>query len=269
MQAETTLAKVVKPNLDLTKPNGISSLLDAEKMAQHFIKSGLFKDINDVSKAVVKIQAGQELGIGPFASMKGIHVFDGKVELSSALLAFLIIRAGYEIRVGQLDNNGATILFLKGGKQIGVSTFTRADATTAGLLGKPVWQKFFRNMVYARALSNGQKWFAPEVSNGMPLYHEGEVIRENEELVPDVSVTLEEQTNTDDMGKYQLFPLDEDIKRELKRRDVPEKVARAIMANLDLWCVGTLDKGAGPDDTVGTRAQAALAHLETYPLIEA
>lgn len=80
---------------------------------------------------------------------------------------------------------------------------------------------------------------------------------------------VEEQTNTEDMGKYQLFPLDEDIKRELKRRDVPEKARAAIMANLELWCVGTLDKGAKDGDTVGTRAQAALAFIETHPLIEA
>jgi hypothetical protein len=44
------------------------------------------------------------------------------------------------------------------------------DAQAAGLTGKDNWRKFPRNMLFARALSNGVRWYAPDIFNGATVY---------------------------------------------------------------------------------------------------
>jgi len=56
------------------------------------------------------------------------------------------------------------------GNQIGVSVFTIEDAKTAGLYRQSSpWEKYPRNMVFARAITNGARWYCPDVFNG-PIY---------------------------------------------------------------------------------------------------
>ena len=45
---------------------------EIEKMGETFYKSGMFSDMKNAMQAMVKIQAGNELGLPPFASMAGI-----------------------------------------------------------------------------------------------------------------------------------------------------------------------------------------------------
>ena len=35
---------------------------------------------------------------------------------------------------------------------------------------KSGWVKYPRNMLFARAMSNGVRWFAPEATGGLPVY---------------------------------------------------------------------------------------------------
>ncbi len=51
---------------------------DPITIRQIMARSGLFPDITRVCQAVVKILAGGELRIGPFAAMSDIHLIDGK-----------------------------------------------------------------------------------------------------------------------------------------------------------------------------------------------
>jgi hypothetical protein len=44
------------------------------------------------------------------------------------------------------------------------------DAGLAGLAGKDNWKKYPKNMLFARAISNGQKWFVPDAFNGATVY---------------------------------------------------------------------------------------------------
>jgi hypothetical protein len=60
--------------------NGVSirTIDDVSRMSKMFSASGFFSDCNDAAKAGVKIMAGHELGIQPFAAMSGIHIIKGK-----------------------------------------------------------------------------------------------------------------------------------------------------------------------------------------------
>lgn len=157
-----------------TREIAVRNTMDVETMATHFLRSGFFKDANDQSKAIVKILYGAELGIGPVASMTGIHVIEGKPTLSAGLLASQIKRSGkYTYRVVEITDQAVALEFLERvdgqWESAGVSRFTMEDARAAGVAGKDVWRKYPRNMLFARALSNGQAWYCPDVTDG-PVY---------------------------------------------------------------------------------------------------
>jgi hypothetical protein len=136
-------------------------------LGQVFAESGLFPDTRAAAQAVVKVLAGRELGFGPVASMTGINVIKGRITLSANLIAAAIRRSGrYDYRVRRLDDQGCEIEFLMAGMVIGISTFTVDDARKAGLAGGDNWRRYPRNMLFSRAVSNGAKWYAPDVFGG-------------------------------------------------------------------------------------------------------
>lgn len=150
--------------------NALIPFDEVRSIAQAMSTSGYFQDAADVSKAIVKILAGNELGLGPFAAMTGIHVIKGKPVMSSNLIATLIKNdPRYDYKIGKLDDDGCTIVFFENGERVGESSFTAADAKAAGL-GGDNWRKFPRNMYFARAISNGAKWYTPGIFGGTPVY---------------------------------------------------------------------------------------------------
>lgn len=140
---------------------------EIQVMAKAFAESGMFTDAKQMGQAFVKIQAGQEIGIPPFAAMSGIHIIQGKPTLGAGLIASAVKGSGkYDYKVQKLDDKICSIDFLQGGEVIGNSTFTIEDAKKA--LTKNI-DKFPKNMLFARAISNGVKWFCPDVFAG-PVY---------------------------------------------------------------------------------------------------
>lgn len=159
---------------------------NTEQLANHFIKSGWFKETSDLSKAVVKIVAGQELGFGPMASMSGFHIIQGKPTISSNLMGAAIKRSGkYNFRVKEHTDQICTIEFFENGESCGSSTFTIEEAKKAGTQNL---QKYPKNMLYARALSNGAKWHCPDILNGSPIYTPEELgaeVDEEGDIIPE------------------------------------------------------------------------------------
>lgn len=158
----------------MDNPNAIQlirTMDDAERAARAMSASGFFKDTKQASQAIVKIMAGQELGFGAFASMTGVNIIQDKPVLASNLMAAAVKRTGkYNYRVTKHSETECEITFFENGQEVGKSSFTMADAAKAGLTSKDNWKKYPRNMLFARALSNGQKWYAPDVFNGVTVY---------------------------------------------------------------------------------------------------
>jgi len=146
--------------------------------------SGFYKDLmRDSNKALVKMMAGHELGFGPSASLTGIYIVKEKISLSANLIAALIKRSSrYDYKVKTLNDDKCELDFYETGSEeefdkyktrwnkLGTSTFTMEDAKKAGVTGNSPWKSYPRNMLFARALTNGQKWFCPDVSAGIPIY---------------------------------------------------------------------------------------------------
>lgn len=138
--------------------------------------SGYFTDVRDQAQAVTKILYGRELGFSPIVSMSGIHIIEGKPALSSNLMASMIKRSGkYDYRVREWNDQKCALMFLqKVGEvweELGISEFTIADAQRAKVKFKSanghdtVWTKFPKSMLFARALSQGERVYCPDVSS--------------------------------------------------------------------------------------------------------
>lgn len=148
-----------------------ASNLNPIELGNVLAQSGFFQDSRDAAQAAVKVMAGAELGFGPVASMTGIYIVKGRVTLSANLMAAAIkAHPKYTYRIKTHTGTECSIEFFEEGESIGVSTFTMDDAKTAGLAGGDNWKKHTRNMLFARALSNGAKWFCPDAFGGGPVY---------------------------------------------------------------------------------------------------
>ena len=128
--------------------------------------SGFFNDSRQAAQAMVKIAAGQELGLAPIQSMTGIHVIKNRVTLSANLMAALLKKAGYRWKMKKFDAQECElIMFDPSGEELGPSSFSMKDAQAAKL-NTDNWKKYPRNMLFARAISNAARWYAPEVITG-------------------------------------------------------------------------------------------------------
>ena len=138
------------------------TIQDNLSVAKTFYESGMFPDIKSSSQAMVKIMAGKEFGIEPFAAMSGIHIISGKPTIGAGLMAQRVKKSGkYTYNVLQLSDSICEIEFIQLPKTIlGKSTFTIEDAKKAGT--KNI-ERFPKNMLFARAISNGVRWYTPDI----------------------------------------------------------------------------------------------------------
>lgn len=204
-----------------------SSLTEIMSIGKAFAESGMFPDIKTAAQAVVKIQAGAEMGIPPFAAMSGIHIIVGKPTVGAGLMAANVKGSGkYDYRVIEQTEKVCSIDFFQRAidkdaktvfENIGNSTFTIDDAKKAGT--KNI-DKFPKNMLFARAISNGVKWFCPDIFNG-PVY----VPEEMEGVTEDVKheeVKQEEQVKQGEVKPTLKTITDLQLKQYLKRLEKGE-----------------------------------------------
>lgn len=136
-------------------------------VAEAFAQSGIFSDAKNAAQAFVKIMAGAEMGMAPFQAMTGIHIIAGKPVIGAGLMASRVKGFGkYDYSVAEHTDKICSIDFLQDGKVLGNSTFTIEDARKAGTKNL---DKFPKNMLFARAISNGVKWFTPDIFS-VPVY---------------------------------------------------------------------------------------------------
>jgi hypothetical protein len=160
-------------------------------------KSGYFKDLVSEAQAVVKVMAGAELGLPPFASMTGIHIVQGKPVLGANLLATLIHNSGrYSYRIKQCDSDACILVWYENGQAVGESGFTMKEAQAAGLTGKDNWKKYPSDMLFARAISRGARRFAPGVFGGSAVYTADELDSHADSQVIDGEATVIEHPAT-------------------------------------------------------------------------
>jgi hypothetical protein len=145
----------------------------------------MFSDLKSMAQAIVKIQAGRELGLPPVYSMQNINMIRDRLTTSANTMAMLVKRGEkYNYRIKEHTDAICSIEFYEDGKPVGVSTFTIEDAKRADLV-KPNsgWAKYPRAMLFSRAISQGARIYCPDAIGG--VYTEEEM-----QSIPPTTITF-------------------------------------------------------------------------------
>jgi len=156
----------------LTTENGLSQeLQQMMSLGDVFFKAGIFKDIKSAAAAAVKIIAGKEMGLTPIQAMNGLYIVNDRIGVQAQILAAKVRLSGkYDYDFKEHDSKKCALVFYRiiGEKRevMGESIFTFEDAARAGIINKDVWKNYPKNMLFNRALSNGVRFFCPEIAIG-------------------------------------------------------------------------------------------------------
>ena len=136
------------------------------------VESGFFPDLKSVAQAKVKVWIGRSLGLSEFQSLTGIYITPkGQIGLAAVTMGSLVKVSGkYNYIIDVLNDENCEISFfrIKDGEEIliGKSIFNSKDAAKCGLANKETFKSYPKNMLLARALANGCRWYAPETICG-------------------------------------------------------------------------------------------------------
>lgn len=174
-----------------------------QRRAKLFAASGLFgRESNDpkyqlseskaIAQCMVRIEIGESMGFSAAESMQGIDIISNRASISAQLRAARMQSRGYHWDLEWHTGSNGTcegvtiwgkykgkILQDRSGEQVSVS-YLKSDAammlttitewkdrqkTTrrASILEKDNWKMSPRNMYFARAITNFQRWYAPGV----------------------------------------------------------------------------------------------------------
>lgn len=165
----TTRSAMTMGNLD---PRTMS-LEQIMVVADAFAVSGLFTDRGDSAettkaKIMVRIMYGAELGLGLVAACAGVNIINGRPALGAGAIATAIMISGVvEFRESEIGDDVCALEWYRRGERVGTSRFTMGDAARACLIKKGGnWTKYPRAMLFARALTEGQRRYCPDLFGG-------------------------------------------------------------------------------------------------------
>lgn len=115
------------------------------------------------------ISRAKALGIHPFEALNGgFHCINGKVGMSTEMMAALVRRQGHSVTKDPKSTSECVILIGKR-KDTGdtwTSKFDKQDAINAGLWNTNTWKKYPETMLYNRAMSQLFRQLFPDLSLG-------------------------------------------------------------------------------------------------------
>lgn len=115
------------------------------------------------------VMTGQELGLAPMQSIRGIHLIEGRPSLSADALAAICLRSPVceHLRVIEFTDERVTMEAKRKNDPPVRVTFTMADANRAQLANRDNWKKYPRSMLRARATAIVCRAVFPDVLMGV------------------------------------------------------------------------------------------------------
>jgi hypothetical protein len=173
-----TLARIVDPpaRADRGSARGwIDLLAPAAEVAKtiaptEFVPKALRHNVPAVTAAILY---GDEVGLGPLASVNEIHVIEGRIFVAAEAQRALVLAAGHAIWPDELGTTRATWCGRRtGSEQVTRVTWTLDDARRANLAGKPNWRSYPRQMLSARASAELVRAMFADVVHGLGALEE-------------------------------------------------------------------------------------------------
>jgi hypothetical protein len=194
------------------------------KYCEVFKASGMFPDIKSTAQAVVKIQAGAELGLQPFQAMKSVHIIQGNCTLAGHTIAAMVkSHPRYDYVLEESTDKVCRGYFVD--KQAGTKhphSYNWEDAERAGDTKKDNYRKHPAAMLFNRFVSSGQKKYAPDATNGVLVYTADELGGQIDHEGQYVETTAEEITQCEHTNKYTKL-MDRAMQRGVTRGDFKMK----------------------------------------------
>jgi hypothetical protein len=153
---------------------------ESASLAERLAQSSLLPEAmrGKAPDVLVTIMAGQELGFSPMASLRSIHVVEGKPVLAADGMVALVLGSGkavYFERIAESDTSVTYETQRVGGK-VRQCTWTIQMAKNAGLALKANWRAYPRAMLASRAKAELARDVYPDVLAG--CYIEDEIQHE-------------------------------------------------------------------------------------------
>jgi hypothetical protein len=126
------------------------------------------------------IMHGASLGIDAMASLRQIHIIDGKPVLAADLIVGLILRSGAAVHFSLVESTGTTATYethRRGAPRPVKLSFTIDQARAANLLGKGNWRTYPDAMLRARCAAALGRVVYPDVCGNLYDPDELEPIR--------------------------------------------------------------------------------------------
>lgn len=159
-------------NMTLTTQNDFSiQLNELDKIAEtckKLMQTRHYAQIGEAGICAIMARA-KALGIHPFEALNGgFHCINGKVGMSTEMMAALVRQKGHSITKDPKSNSETCIL--KGKRADNgdewTCTFSKADAEAAGLWNSATWKKYPAVMLYNRCMSMLFRQLFPDLSLG-------------------------------------------------------------------------------------------------------
>lgn len=158
------------------------SMKDARILAKDMYESRMFSAYGTPQGVLATVMVGRELGLPALASLRCIHVIEGKHALAASLMVALVLKSGlaeYFEPVSFSDTEATYVTKRKGGRSEIRLTHTIEMATTAGLVkDKSGWLKNPIDMLVARASARLARMVYPDLLSGLYTPEELEEVRE-------------------------------------------------------------------------------------------
>lgn len=188
---EPTTALVVRPAvLPSTAQLGVERDLAVRlAFAEGFLPKHFFTNGDGkvrAAKVLAAIEYGRAVGVEPMIALQNITMIDGKAGATALLIGAQLRRAGYKPLTVWLDSVGnqvpkespfgqqpgqlwgCKVILSKGGEVTGEGVFSMTDAQRAGLVRDGSgWQRYPKDMLYARALTQSAREGAQDAVLGM------------------------------------------------------------------------------------------------------
>lgn len=157
------------PALSVVSESG-GAFHEAMTLAETLFKGGgsfVPKRFKSAGEVLAAILTGQELGIGPMASLRSIHVVEGKPGFDYSLMVALLKQHGYRLVWHEQSAKKADLELIDPKGHSWRKEYTQQDAVTAGLWDKKDnWKNHPKTMLAARVIGLMARSFAAEVFLG-------------------------------------------------------------------------------------------------------
>jgi hypothetical protein len=185
----------MEENKEVLKVDSIMS--EPMEYGKVFAESGIFPDVKSAAQGAIKVLAGKEVGLSPLQSLNSFYFVNGRMGMAAQTMGALIKKSGkYDYQILAHTPEICTIAFfsINGERvKIGESTFDKKMAAASGAINKENWKNYPMNMMYARALANGARWFCPDAISGFYLIEE---LQDLEPVKKEVTIDVEGEVKT-------------------------------------------------------------------------